>query len=103
MGSKSKTDIAYDVISGKKRGVTFQKLWETVVKQTKAKPEGIAQFYSDLTLDSRFVLLKDGKWDLSERRKYEESHVDISSIELGEDEPEESNTSEFDTIKDDNY
>lgn len=103
MTNKSKTDVAYDILSGKKRGLVFQKLWEAVAKQTKASPDSIAQFYSDLTLDSRFALLKDGKWDLVERRKYEESHIDISAIELGEDEPEEGNTSELEIIKEDTY
>ena len=42
-----------------------------------------------MTLDSRFVSLKENKWDLIERRKFEESHVDLSAIELDEDEPEE--------------
>jgi hypothetical protein len=33
--------------------------------------------------------LKDNKWDLVERRKFAESHIDLSEIELGDDEPEE--------------
>ncbi len=59
-----------------------------------------AQFYSDLTLDPRFAQLKENKWDLKERRKYSESHVDISRIELGEDEPEEGENSEQDNLLD---
>lgn len=98
MTTKSKTDVAYEIISGKKRPILFSKLWEEVSKQTKAPKDQVAQFYSDLTLDSRFALLKDNKWDLVERRKFEESHVDISKIELGEDEPEEGETPDTDDI-----
>ena len=88
--SKSMTDVAYDLLSSKKRTIPFSKLWEDVSKTCGVSVDYIAQFYSDLTLDSRFVSLKDNKWDLTERRKFEESHIDLSQIELGEDEDEDS-------------
>lgn len=94
------TDIAYDILSGKKRAIQFQKLWEEVSKKTGASNDIVAQFYSDLTLDSRFAQLKENKWDLIERRKFSESHVDISRIELGEDVPEEGENSEEDNLLD---
>ena len=87
--AKSMVDVAYDVIAKKKRAIPFSKLWEEVSKTYGVANDKIAQFYSDLTLDSRFVSLKENKWDLVERRKFEESHVDLSEIELDEDEPEE--------------
>lgn len=82
------TDIAYDILSSKKRATQFAKLWEEVAKKSGASKDQVSQFYSDLTLDPRFASLKENKWDLMERRKYAESHVDISKIELEEDEPE---------------
>lgn len=100
MAAKSKTDIAYDILSSKKRATSFQKLWEEVAKKTGASNDMIAQFYEDLSLDSRFAQLKDNKWDLIERRKFSESHVDISKIELGEDVPEEGENSEDDNLLD---
>ncbi|MBR2788855.1 MAG: DNA-directed RNA polymerase subunit delta [Erysipelotrichaceae bacterium] len=87
--AKSMMDVAYDVMVKKKRAIPFVKLWEEVSKTYGVSNDKIAQFYSDLTLDSRFVSLKENKWDLIERRKFEESHVDLSAIELDEDEPEE--------------
>lgn len=98
MAAKSMTDLTYEVLSGKKRAIQFQKLWEEVSKKTGASSDMIAQFYSDLTLDPRFVQLKENKWDLVERRKYSESHVDLSRIELGEDIPEEGENSEEDNL-----
>lgn len=86
---KSMMDIAYDILSSKKRAIAFVKLWEDVSKEYGASMDQISQFYSDLSLDKRFTQLKENKWDLIERRKFEESHVDISAIELGEDLPEE--------------
>jgi len=87
--AKSMTDIAYDILSRKKRAVQFNKLWEEVSKLYGASNDRVAQFYSDMTLDSRFASLKDNKWDLIERRKFNESHVDISAIELDSDDETE--------------
>lgn len=86
---KSLTDVAYDIMSKKKRSVPFSKLWEEVAKACDASNDYIAQFYSDLTLDSRFVSLKENKWDLKERRKFEETHIDIKEIEIDDDDEED--------------
>lgn len=98
MTAKSMTDVAYDILSSKKRAMQFSKLWEDVSKITGASMDNVSQFYSDLTLDSRFASLKENKWDLVERRKFSESHVDISRIELGDDVPEEGENSEDDNL-----
>lgn len=100
MTAKSMTDVAYDILSGKKRAILFAKLWEDVSKKNHASADMVAQFYEDLSLDPRFVQLKENKWDLVERRKFSESHVDISKIELGEDVPEEGENSEDDNLID---
>ena len=99
--ARSMTDIAYDILSKKKRAVAFIKLWEEVKKEGNISADAIAQFYSDLSLDVRFVSLKENKWDLTERRKYAESHVDLSKIELEEDEPEEEETEEETIVSND--
>ena len=83
--SKSMTDVAYDIMSKKKRAVAFDKLWQEVSKTTGAPMDRIAQFYSDLTLDGRFLSLKENKWDLKARRKFSESQVDLSEIEVEDD------------------
>lgn len=100
---QSMTDIAYDILSKKKRAIPFPKIWEEVSSTYGASADQIAQFYSDLTLDSRFVSLKDNKWDLVERRKFEESHIDLSEIELGEDEPEEGEEEDYKINQDSDY
>ncbi len=94
--AKSMTDIAHDVMSKKKRSIPFVKLWAEVSKISGRGDDSIAQFYSDLSLDPRFVNLKDNKWDLKERRKYEESHIDLSEIELTDDDNDEFNGEEED-------
>lgn len=87
--SKSMTDVAFELMSNKKRAVAFTKLWQDVSKITKLSDDHIAQFYSDLILDGRFVSLKDNKWDLKNRRKFEESQYDISKIEIDDDSEKE--------------
>ena len=87
--TRSMVDVAYDIMSKKKRSIAFGKLWEDVSKTCQVDNNFIGQFYNDLTLDSRFVTLKDNKWDLKERRKYDESHVDLSKIDVSDDEDEE--------------
>ena len=88
------TDVAYEVMSKKKRSIPFVRLWAEVMKNCGCSADSIAQFYSDLSLDPRFVNLKDNKWDLKERRKFEESHVDLSEIELTDDDNDEFNGEE---------
>lgn len=86
MSNKSMVDVAYDIMASKKRAVAFSKLWQDVSKATGVSNDRIGEFYSDLSLDGRFLSLKDNKWDLKNRRKFEESQVDIASIEVDDDE-----------------
>ena len=69
---KSMVDVAYDLMSTKKKAIVFLKLWEEVCQVmafTKQQEEdNIAQFYSDLSLDDRFVNVGENKWDLRDRK-----------------------------------
>ena len=101
--AKSMTDVAFEIMSKKKRAIQFKKLWEEVSKVYGVRNDQVAQFYADMTLDSRFVSLKGNRWDLINRHKFEESHVDISQIELDEDEPEEGEEDPDVITEKDNY
>ena len=87
------TDVAYEVMSKKKRAIPFKKLWMEVIEKLELDPEKasdrIAQFYTDMTLDGRFTSLKDNKWDLKERHTFEEVFVDFDNIEADDDDEEE--------------
>ena len=92
MSSRSMTDVAYEIMKKEKTVAVFSQLWQEVSKvlglsetQTINK---IASFHSALMLDTRFTLLADNKWDLRERHKYTETHIDTSAI-LIDDEDEE--------------
>lgn len=86
---KAMIDVAYDILSSKDKALTFIELWNEVCQIagfTKQQEEdNIAQLYSDLSLDDRFVCVKDKKWDLRERHTYHEVVVDTSDILIDED------------------
>lgn len=92
-GKESMTDVAYNWMSKRKKEVDFLKLWNTVSEQMQIPEEKQkrkkSQFYSDLMLDNRFASLGGNKWDLRNRRKFDEVHVDTSDIELEDDEIDE--------------
>ena len=81
----SMADAAYEILSGKKRAILFSALWNEVRKTTNSPKENVSRFYEDLTLDPRFVSLKDNKWDLKERRSFADAHIDVKDISLEDD------------------
>ncbi len=91
--NESMTDIAYHCMSKRKKEVEFARLWQEVSKSLKIPEEKLdrkkAQFYSELMLDSRFASLKGNKWDLRNRRKFEEVHSDAASLLEGDDDVED--------------
>ncbi|NBK96688.1 MAG: DNA-directed RNA polymerase subunit delta [Erysipelotrichia bacterium] len=86
-------DIAYDLMSKKKKEIVFSKLWEEVSQikgLTQAQADDlIAQFYTDISLDDRFVHLQENKWDLRSRHKFEDVVIDTEAIMVDDDEDEE--------------
>lgn len=88
--TRSMTDVAYEVMSSKKRAIPFKKLWTEVIEKLNLDPEKatdrIAQFYTDMTLDGRFTSLKENKWDLKERHKFEEVYVELNDLDDDADE-----------------
>ena len=95
-GKETMTDVAYNWMSKRKKEVDFLKLWNTVSEQMQIPEEKQkrkkSQFYSDLMLDNRFASLGGNKWDLRNRRKFDEVHVDTSDIELEDDDKINSNS-----------
>lgn len=92
--AKSMTDVAYDLLGKKKKEVLFSKLWDEVSQTmgfTPSQAENkIATFYTEMMLDNRFVSMPGNMWDLRQRHKYEEVHIELDSIVLEDDDEEES-------------
>ncbi len=89
---KLMVDVAFDLMTRKKKPVVFLKLWQEVSEimgfTVAQEEDNIAQFYSDLSLDDRFVNVTENKWDLRSRHTYDESVVDPSAIMIDEDSDE---------------
>ncbi len=86
---KAMIDIAFDSLKAKNKAVVFINLWNEVCEAagfTQAQAEdNIAQFYSDLSLDDRFVCIEGNQWDLRERHTYNEVVIDTEDILIDEE------------------
>ena len=82
--NKSKNDIAYELLKDTNGGLSFYVLWEQVVDQMKFNEEEaeelISPFYTDLSLDGRFITLGDNVWDLREKNSFDKVHIDMNDI-----------------------
>ena len=107
---ESKTDIAYRLMLKKKKERNFYDLWEDV-KAELAKvvapeeleniEEDISFFYTNLTLDGRFVCVGENKWNLRERVTFDKVHIDMNEIYAEEEEISEDEDVKDEFISDD--
>lgn len=85
-------DIAYDILNNSKEAIIFIDLWNSVSEKkgltNTQKEDKIAQFYTDLSLDGRFVNMTDNKWDLKARHRLAEVKK-VSAEDLIDDDDEE--------------
>lgn len=89
----SMVDIAYDLMTKKKKAVDFAKLWQEVCEikgfTSEEKEEKQSLFYTNITLDGRFITTGENRWDLRSRHKFNEVHIDMNDIYNEEDIEEE--------------
>ena len=102
MLKRSMVEVGYELLEKKQGPQKFNKFWNEVsqvlgLDESEAN-EYISDFYTNLTLDERFVLLEDNTWDLRDRQSFEKVHIDMNDVyseideeekELKEDEEEE--------------
>ena len=102
--TKSMLDVAFELMSKTKKTVSFTDLYDQIAKalamNDDEKKSHIGEFYTELTLDGRFVALTDNAWDLRARHTYDKVHIDVndvySDVEEGdEDEEDEEEEKEF--------
>ncbi|MBR2809556.1 MAG: DNA-directed RNA polymerase subunit delta [Erysipelotrichaceae bacterium] len=90
--SGSMVETAYNIMSKRKTSIAFNKLYDGVCEKLNLseglKRAKISQFYTSLSLDKRFVVLKDNRWDLTARRKFSETYVDVDDISIEDEDPE---------------
>lgn len=89
----SKTDIAYNIINENNNAIAFNDLWKQVCEEAniglEASEELISIFYTDLSLDGRFITLGDNVWDLRKNHSFDKVHIDMNDIYTDEEDFEE--------------
>ena len=103
----SNKDIAYMIMEEAKRKMNTADLFKKIIKllglPESTFEEKIADFYTSLSTDKRFILLENGKWDLRINHTSDKL-LKISDIEDDEeDEDEEIEKEEEEEIEEDNY
>ena len=98
--NRSMVDVAYELMSKKKKAVNFYKLWQEVSDE---KDEKESLFYTNITLDGRFITVGENNWDLRSRHKFDEVHIDMNDIYTDEDEESEEVEDDVDSTIEDDY
>jgi len=93
MNEKSLLDYGFDVLSASKEPVKFIDLFNKAVSLSGLELSGqdlkarMSKFYTQLSLDGRFITLTDNFWDLRSRHVFEQVHLDM--IDAYSDEEDE--------------
>lgn len=90
MSDKSLVNAAYEVLSEryeklqKSEGMPFGELCaeisERVGMSLDEMMDHVSRFYTDMTLDGRFVIKNNNQWVLREHEKYEDVHLDMNQF-----------------------
>ncbi len=87
MVEKSLVSVAYEILSedynnGKTNPKPFLELCSEICSRVNLTEEEfmklVSRFYTDLTLDGRFVIKENNTWVLREHVKYKELHTDMN-------------------------
>ena len=101
----SMVDVAFDLMTKKKKPVDFYKLWQEVSEikgfNQEDKDENESLFYTNITLDGRFITVGENRWDLRSRHKFDEVHIDMYDIYADDEEDASEEDSDDGLIEDD--
>ena len=92
MNEKSLLDYGFDVLTASKDPMKFVDLFNAAVKASGLEladneiKNRMSKFYTQLSLDGRFVTLTDNFWDLRSRHVFEQVHLDMIDAYSDEDE-----------------
>ena len=111
MLKRSMVEVGYELLVKKQGPQKFNKFWgevsEVLGLEESESVDYVSDFYTDLSLDERFVLLEDNTWDLRDRQSFDKVHIDMNDVyseiyeeekELkeGEEEEDDGYTGEYD-------
>ncbi len=100
---ESFVNTAYDIVVKNGAELPFATLWNAVCEELGLSEEDrvnrVSYFYTQLTLDGRFVTLGENVWDLRIRHTFDKVHIDMN--EVYSDDEEELEFIPEEDIKDD--
>lgn len=94
--NESMVDVAYSYLKETNRKVKFNDLFNVISERigfTEEEKENlISNFYTNLSLDGRFVTLGNNEWDLRSNQTYDKVHIDMNDIYTDIEEETKANT-----------
>ena len=103
----SSKDVAYMVLESSKRKLNTADLFKKVITLMELPEDTfekkVADFYTSLSTDKRFILLENGKWDLRNNHTSDKIIKVTDEEEEEEEEVEELSEKEEDAPEEDNY
>lgn len=94
--NESMVDVAYSYLKETNCKVKFNDLFNVISERigfTEEEKENlISNFYTNLSLDGRFVTLGNNEWDLRSNQTYDKVHIDMNDIYTDMEEETKANT-----------
>ena len=94
--NESMIDVAFSVLTQADKILKFNELYDLVCEKIELtdeeKLDRISEFYTNLSLDGRFVTLGDTDWDLRSHQTYDKVHIDMNDVYSDMDEETKGNT-----------
>ena len=81
MTEKSLLDLAYELLLSRDEPVSFKDIWQEVMsKIDNPTVDKMSRFYTNLSLDGRFVAKGSNMWDLRIKYTYKELYEDVLGV-----------------------
>lgn len=100
----SMLDIAYDLLTNRKEQIDFKELYDKICElkeyDEQQADENRSLFYTNITLDGRFITTGENRWDLRARHKFEDVHIDMNDIYADYQDDEDRDADEDDDVED---
>ena len=82
--NESMVDVAYSYLKEINKKVKFNDLFNVISERIgfseEEKENLISNFYTNLSLDGRFVTLGNNEWDLRSNQTYDKVHIDMNDV-----------------------
>jgi len=93
---KSMLDVAYDILVASDTSLAFGDILKQVAESLGMSEEvarsKMSQFYTNLSVDGRFVCCTDNHWEVRERVPFNQVHIDMNDAYNEKDDGEDDDT-----------